>query len=389
VIGLVLTILAQDDWELPTLSRDLGLHFENPDGTIAIDFSGRQKLTLFVISDEGTMNVKKDASLFYPTTDLFVDIVAWEKLELFLDLRIDRHIPPEDRSMQTRVEAWWIRWTTPSPIELRLQFGKFPSPIGQFIPRHDTPQDVLPFRPLAYVTVTNFRPNFTQGQLLASKDAPRLARYGRMLIWEELYATGAMAFGSHGPFHYRAAITNNAPSGGPKWWGFNEADDGNLNLSGFFGFTPWIGLKLGFSFSTGPYLHEGEARIGAADRTELLHDLLGASVELSYGHFALYAEYFHHRIEAANISDDLEAHSGYAELQVKLMPGLAAALRYNQNMFSELGGRDWDNATGRFEAGVRWSLVKGLVVRGQILLTESTGNDPDDPMGVLQVMVHF
>lgn len=379
---------AQDDWEMPTLRDDLGLHFENPDGTIVAEFSGRQKFTLFVIPNEGTMNVRKNGSLFYPVTDLFFDVVVHDRIRFFVDARMDRHIPPSDDSLQVRAEAWWMRYETPLPFSLVAQFGKFPTPIGNFIPRHDTPQDVLPFRPMPYVTVTAFKPAQTEAQLLASRDRPRLERYGRMLIWEDLYAVGLLFFGTEGPFHYRLAATNNAPSGGPKFWDFNEDDEGNVNVSGYFGVAPWIGLKLGFSFSTGPYLHEDEAPT-FHDRESLPHDLLGLSAEFSLGHFAAYAEYFLHRIDADRIHRDLYAHSWYIELQYKLLAGLAAALRFNQNLYSELSGRDWDNATVRVEAGVRWALFKGVALRTQITVTETTGRDEDDFMWTLQAVFNF
>lgn len=388
MIAIALWVLAQDDWEVPTLSRDLGLHFENPDASIVFDVSGRQKITLFVIPDEGATNVKKNGSLFYPTTDLFVDGTAFDRVTMFLDVRMDRGIPPQNGGFDARVESWWIRYEVPIPVSLFAQAGKFASPIGNFIPRHDTPQDVLPFRPLPYVTVTNFKPTFTQAQLLASRNLPRLDRYGRMLIWEEVYASGVLLFGTEGPFHYRLAVTNNATSGPPKWWDFNNGDEGNRNASGFFGFTPWIWLKLGVSFSTGPYLHKGETAIGAG-RSDLFHDMVGASAEASYGHWAAYFEFFHHAYEAANISRDLLADSWYLELQYKIQPGLAAGVRLARNTFSSLGGVDWDHTSVRVEGGVRWTVLKGLVVRGELMITDTTGHDPDDFMSVLQILVFF
>jgi hypothetical protein len=210
-----------------------------------------------------------------------------------------------------------------------------------------------------------------------------------MLIWEDLYASGVLLFGDEGPFHYRVGVSNNAPSGPPKFWDFNAGDEGNQNVSGFFGVTPWIGLTLGVSFSTGAYLHEDEARIVWKDRTKLFHDLIGFGAEFSVGHFAAYAEYFYHHIEPANIADDLEAHSWYVELQYKILPGLAAGARVGQNLYSGLSGQTWDYDTVRVEGGAAWTIIKGLVLRNEFMITTTAHNDADDFMWVMQLIATF
>jgi hypothetical protein len=388
-------------------------------GEFELEVSGELDLEFFVFGDEApgvhleeavlrseASNVPLDHA--YKRTRLADSPEAGGRLQVFLDGfygewlswsvegRIDHGSPAiEGEGVGARFEQYWMRAAPPGEPALNVQAGKFPAPVGNFIPRHYPRANPLTTFPLPYDHVTTFMYKLdTPAVVLARRDRKAVKDW-RVPIWQAVYGTGAMAFGKAGGFDYAVAVTNSAPGTWPFEWDYHSGDfkDANLYLRGAYAFDP--GVKVGASWSRGPYDREDAAGIPPGrDTGDFPQTLAGVDVEFSRGDLDLFAEVYWTRFEAPLI-DDMDLWSWYVEGKYTILPGLFAAARFAQMFFGDIRdaagvSRSWDRDVSRIELGGGYFFTRNLFIKATGQFNHNHGGaEPDDHMLMVQLGLGF
>lgn len=293
--------------------------------------------------------------------------------------RLDRGpVSSDGTAWDARLEQGFLRAGLP---EFTVQAGKFSAPVGNFIPRHAPRTNPLVTWPLPYDAITvNNHPTDTAATILGRRDA-RHTKDWRPVLWREMYAYGAMAFGSGDDWEYAAALMTSAPGSWPLEWSRAAWDFQDPVYYGRAAFKPDISTKIGVSYSRGPY----EKGITGFDEAKAPQQIVGFDVEWSEGDLDLHAEVFLNsfRVPAAG---NLVSWSWYVEAKYQFTPGLFGAARVGQMIFDEITGPDgasrpWDRDVTRYEIGAGYAFTRNTFMKTSIQFNETSGGrEPDDWM---------
>lgn len=327
---------------------------------------------------------------------LVVDGFVGDWLAYSVEARADHGAPfVEDHAVNARLEQYWARFMIPDEPAVNLQLGKFPAPIGNFIPRHYPKANPLTTFPLPYDHVTTFMYKLDPPDVvLGRRDLPDVKDW-RVPIWQAVYGTGAMAFGKAGAFEYAVAVMNSAPGSWPWDWDLHEGDFRypNVYLRGSYALD--IGTKVGASGSKGPYDRKDAMGIPPGRNTgDFPQTLAGVDFEHSQGDFDFFAELIWTRFEAPLV-DDLELWSYYVEAKYTLLPGLFGAARFAQMFFGEIrdstgADRQWDRNHTRIELGGGYFFTQNLFLKATVQSNHTHGGrEPDDHMLMMQLGLTF
>lgn len=370
-------------------------------GDFAFSIHALLDLEYYRVDDTAPGLIRPHHPFLNPRLSWFVDFAIGDRLTLFFQAREDRGFDPNNSGRQIRLDEAFARWTEGGDAwGASLQAGKFATPIGNFVPRHDAMKNPLVRAPMVYDHIT------TIGDAKAPAGNP--AQIGRRdlddkradwltMIWGPVYHTGAMVFGNAGPVDLRLALTNAAPAERPYEWGPKTDDAGNLAWSGRVGVNPFLGFKAGLNYAAGPYLRSRAAPTLPAGRhrDDYPQRLAGVDLEYSVGHLELFSEVYWSEWEAPHISGDLRSLGYYVEAKYALFPGFFAAARWNQMTFGAI--RDaageqtpWDRNAWRAELGVGYFIHVNLLAKAQYELNHTNGpNDPRDDMASFSLSVSF
>ncbi|MCA9729285.1 MAG: hypothetical protein KC729_16475, partial [Candidatus Eisenbacteria bacterium] len=164
------------------------------------------------------------------------------------------------------------------------------------------------------------------------------------------------------------------------------------SIIGRFGWVPRAGLRMGVSGSVGPYLPAGVAGAGdpiggtvpegAPPRAipdghrveDYLQGLVGMDLEAGRGHWTLWAEAVHNRFESPWIRSDLTQNAFYVEIQRLLLPGVEAAVRWDQirpGKIRNSSGAEvrWDLPVQRIEIGTAYHLSREFQIKVNLQMT--------------------
>ena len=327
---------------------------------------------------------------------LFLDGFYHDWLAWSLESRIDTGSPTrEGESVGARFEQYWLRLMWPEEPALNFQLGKFPAPIGNFIPRHYPRANPLTTFPLPYDQVTSFMYKLdTPAVVLNRRDVPDVKDW-RVPIWRGVYGTGAMAFGDVGDFHYAAAVMNSAPATWAFDWNLHSGDFKDPNLYLRAAYRPHISTRIGASWSRGPYDREDAKGIPAGrDTGDFPQTLAGMDLEYSRGDFDFFAEAYWTRFESPGI-DDLELWTCYVEGKYTFLPGLFGAVRLGQMFFGEIDdasgeSHQWDRNISRVEFGGGYFFTRNLFFKTTVQLNYTMGGrEPNDHMVMTQIGLGF
>lgn len=193
---------------------------------------------------------------------------------------------------------------TPTP-QLTFHAGRFPSPVGTFAQRRFSPTNPLIGNPDGYPTT---------------------------------YPTGVMASGALGPLDYRAALVS-LPVTDEEY--FPEAA-ARLRPALGFGVTPVIGLRLGASYTAGPYLNPDlSSRLLAGAPWTAFRQRVGAvDARFSRGYFELFAELQASRYEVPQQTSPVRGTAYYVEAKYTWTPRLFTAVRLERNLYAIVEPQD-------------------------------------------------
>ena len=345
----------------------------------------------------GLINSEID-NLFNPRLTLFLDAQLGSQIYFFAQSRLDRGFDPSDRGAQIRLDEYALRFTPWDDGRFNLQAGTFATVVGNWVPRHLSWENPFINAPLIYENVTPIRDKSAPYSALDFIYGPTYyQKYAfNPVIWGPSYASGISVSGRLGRFDYAAEMKNASLSSRPESWHVTQIGFENPTFSGRAGFRPNQALNFGLSASEGPYFRpEAEPTLprgrGIGDYREFV---LGQDVSFAWHHLQLWAEFYEARFEVPTVGN-ADTFAYYVEAKYKFTPQLFGALRWNQQLFSNVndgfGGRvRWSQDLARIDIAATYRFTSHTQLKLQYSFQqETTGPGNDNHMLAAQFTVRF
>ena len=327
-------VLAQD-----FLDRlDESLTFSSSDNNVRLRLSGTLDLEAYAFDGAapGLIRTTSDA-LFNPRLTLFADAQIGAPVYIFTQTRIDRGFDPSDEGANVRLDEYAIRVTPWEDGRFSLQVGQFATVVGSWVQRHLSWDNPFLNGPLVYENVTSLEDTHAPDSPFLDIGTPDEKYEYQPVIWGPSYATGASVAGKIGKFDYAAEVKNGSLSSRPESWPITRMDFDHPTVSGRIGFRPNEMWTFGFSASEGPYFRSEAAPTlpfgrGIGDYHERL---LAQDISFAWHHWQVWAEFFEARFDIPGFTDG-DTFAYYIEAKYKFTPQFFAAVRWNQQFFSDV-----------------------------------------------------
>ncbi|MBI3268463.1 MAG: hypothetical protein HYZ53_05530, partial [Planctomycetes bacterium] len=333
-------ILAADEGEGGFLGiNEAELRLRNDKGSFDLLVSGILDLEFYGVQDEAPGLLFTDHSFLTERLRLFVDTTVGDHWFFFLQARADRGFDADDHPVAVRGDEYFARYTlSGDDWSWSFQLGKFATPLGNFVARHDSMKNPLVRAPLFYDHVTvlgDDQAPANNAALLGRRDIEDKKEEWVPMIWGPVYHAGGMVVGTAGPVELRFAVTNSAPCERPDEWEWGDKDEEHLAYSARFGWRAFPGFTVGANYAVGPYFRgKAERTFGRGqDRNDFDQHLAGLDLEYLIGHWEFWAEVFGSQWDAPNIRGDLRALGYYVEGKYTLTPRLHVSGRWAQMFF--------------------------------------------------------
>jgi hypothetical protein len=303
------------------------------------------------------------------------ELRANDRIQLLGEIRLDQGRVFEAYGLFLRVRPWPAR-------RFDLQAGRVPPTFGAMTRSAYGSGNLLIGQPLAYQYLTSLRsdalPENTD-DLLRMRGRGWLANFpigntadgpGLPMVNTSRWDTGVQAHGVVRMFEWTGSITTGSLSD-PR---LND-NNGGRQFAGRVVARPHASLALGASASAGAWLNRE-----LADEVAAANDVLsarqrafGGDAEYSAGPVLLRGEVFRSTwnmpsVTTPTFDGPLVATSILVEGRYKIAPGLYAAARGDRIDFSEIRGsrlrETWDADTWRLEAGLGYSIVRNITLKG-------------------------
>ena len=292
-----------------------------------------------------------DDFLLNPRLSLFLDAQVGSQVYVFAQARVDRGFDPNDGDVAVRADEYAVRVSPWQDGRFNLQFGKFATLVGNWVARHQSWDNPFVTAPLPYENRTALWDSMAPraGATLLGwahvrtyaggfSGDERLDKKMRVpVIWGPSYASGVSLFGRLGKFDYGIELKNATLSSRPDYWDLTERGLEHPTFSGRLGFRPNEMLTLGFSASNGPYLQpEAESSLAPGHSIDDYREVvIGQDIGFAWHHIQLWAECYEVRFKLPNVGD-VDTFAYYLEAKYKITPQLFAAVRWNQQTFSDV-----------------------------------------------------
>jgi hypothetical protein len=336
-----------------------------------------------------------DNFLINPRLSLILDTQIGSYISTFVLTRFDRGFDPKDEGAQVRLDEYGIRISSPwKEVPLHLQFGKFATVVGNWVPRHYSWDNPFINAPLPYENLTGIWDGY------APEDVDDILYWGHVpyeeytdfedgysdkylripVIWGPSYASGVSVSGSLGRFDFAAELKNASLSSRPETWDLTRVGFDHPTFSGRVGFRPNEMWNAGFSGSIGPYFMSQAAMTLPPGKSigDYCEILLGQDLSFAWHRLQLWAEVFETRFEIPNVGD-ADVLSYYIEAKYKITSQLFAALRWNQQLFGTLPDEEeqlkWGNDTLRVDGVVGYRFNNFMQIKLQYSFTHDGPGD--------------
>jgi hypothetical protein len=369
-----------------------------------VDVSGQGSVA-YVKSDNGASQYvyNNGNATFSWRWDVFADMNVAENMTLSSNLRM-----LQDQVLH--IDYFALRVTDIASSGINAQMGLIDLPFGNLGERRFPKQNPFFNLPLMNEHLTSLCASDYRLWVLV----PQFAIHGDgvRLLDQGLYDLGIKIFGTLGMFDYAAALTNGMISETGTY-----APNG-LNAKKDFGkifrlaATPMMGLTIGASYATGPFMDDQSAdphsAIFGSDPREYPQHIVMGDIDFSYEHFSLYgqAAYNVWKFEEENTPHsrpDLKAFAYSAEARYAVTPRLSVASRVGGIVFNtvtdsvpSLSGRvlytgTWDRDVIRLEGALGYHMTRELLLKVMYQWNKTIGlkDDPVDNLFVVQTVVDF
>jgi hypothetical protein len=324
-------------------------------------------------------------TVFNPRLSLFLDAQVGPHIYAFAEVRADDGFDPGEPGPPVRLDEYVLRFT-PWDGRFNLQVGKFATVVGNWAPRHGSWDNPFITAPLPYENLTGLWDTYaahSADEVLAWAGLlPKPGYGGEFLdeyrnipvVWGPSYASGASIFGVIGGFDYALEIKNTSLSSRPETWAPTETQWQHPTFSARVGYMPDEMWSFGFSGSAGPYLQPSAEPTLEPGRglDQYLEVVLGQDVAFAWHHVQVWAEVYEARFEIPEVGNaDTQAY--YVEAKYKFTPQLFGALRWNQQLFSDLpnpsaGAARWGRNVERVDIGPSYRFTPHTQVKLQYSL---------------------
>jgi hypothetical protein len=325
-------------------------------------------------------------NLFNPRLTLFLDAQLGSQIYFFAQSRLDRGFDPSNHGAQVRLDEYALRFTPWDDGRFNLQVGKFATVVGNFVKRHLSWENPFVDAPLAYENITP----------ISDKQAPsspldfvrRFEPAGKYefnpVIWGPSYASGVSISGRLGNFDYAAEMKNSSLSSRPESWSVTEVGFRDPTFSGRLGFRPSEAWSFGISASDGAYFRpEAEGTLPRGRDIDDYRELvLGQDISFAWHHLQLWTEFYEARFQVPRVGD-ADTFAYYLEAKYKFTPQLFGALRWNQQLFSNIpngaGGQvRWSQDLWRIDAAAGYRFTSHIQLKLQYSFQHETTSPRDD-----------
>ena len=352
-------------------SMALAVELFPAESPVQVGLSGRMDLETYASDGAPPGLLFSDDGLFFnPRLSLFADVHFGSHWYAHVQARVDRGFDPGSvAGGQGRLDEYLLRWTPLDEPVVNLQFGKFATAFGNWVPRHlawDNPfvTAPLPYENMVIVGDQGAPPG--AAGFVGRRNRTDLKRSWMPVVWGPSYATGASIFGRVERFDYVFEIKNASLSSRPASWDLDEVNFGAPTFTGRLGFRPDAAWNLGVSGSTGSFIVGdplGQLPVGDG-REDYRQSTLGLDVSYAHGHLQLWSEVIASRFHVPNVGH-ADTVSYFVEAKYKVTESLFAALRWNQQFFDSIstgaGGRSaWDSQMSRVDLGLGYRLNRHL-----------------------------
>lgn len=345
----------------------------------------------------GLINSEID-NLFNPRLTLFLDAQLGRQIYFFAQSRLDRGFDPSDEGAQVRLDEYALRYTPWEDGRVNLQVGKFATVVGNWVPRHLSWENPFINAPLVYENVTPIRDK-------TAPASPPVFLYGfyynqnyefNPVIWGPSYASGISVSGRLGRFDYAVEMKNASLSSRPESWNVTEIGFEHPTFSGRVGFRPNQAWNFGFSASEGPYFRpEAEQTLPRGrDIGDYREFVLGQDISFAWHHLQLWAEFYEARFEVPTVGN-ADTFAYYVEAKYKFTPQLFGAVRWNQQLFTNVndgyGDRvRWSQDLARIDIAATYRFTSHTQLKLQYSFQqETTGPGNDNHLLAAQFTVRF
>jgi len=298
----------------------------------------------------------------------------------------------------------YAMWTPAPALDLHVIGGKIPWRIGTYAERTYAQKNPLIGTPLMYHYHTSLRSDRLVPSADALADAAGTGQYGPVydstgrgyrgmpIIYDRCWDAGIVATGSVRPVEFSAGFVNGTPGAS------NPGNDRNNGRSwlGRLGLQPWPGVRVGASFSRGPWMPDAFGTQLPPGKTVngYQQTLLMADGEWMFSTVELRGEGVWNEWQTPT-AGDVDVRGGYLEARVGLPAGAFAAGRWGVLKFGDVtdstgAARAWDQDVSRIEAGLGYRVRRGAIVKGVYQQTRFLrGSDRRESVYALQAALAF
>ena len=336
-------------------------------------------------------------NLFNPRLTLFLDAQLGSQIYFFAQSRLDRGFDPSDHGAQIRLDEYALRFTPWDDGRFNLQVGKFATVVGNWVPRHLSWENPFINAPLVYDNVTPISDKIAPASPLDFVHRFDNEKYQfNPVIWGPSYASGISLSGRLGRFDYAAEMKNASLSSRPESWNVTETGFDHPTFSGRVGFRPNQIWNFGLSASDGPYFRSEAEQTLPPGRSigDYREFVLGQDAGFAWHHLQLWAEFYEARFEVPRVGD-ADTFAYYFEAKYKFTPQLFGALRWNQQLFSNIpdgaGGQvRWSQDLWRIDAAAGYRFTSHIQLKLQYSFQqETTSPRNDNHLIAAQLTVRF
>ena len=351
---------------------DRALTFSSPDNNIRLRLSGTLDLETyaFELPPPGLI-IADDNVLFNPRLTLFLDAQVGGVFYAFVQTRVDRGFDPHDAGGQIRLDEYALRITPWQDGRATLQLGKFATVISRWVQRHLSWDNPFVTAPLAYEYVTGVSDVEVPYAAYAFGIRRANDKYEyNPIIWGPSYATGASLAGHIEQFDYAFEIKNAPLTSRPESWNLTEVGIDHPTFSGRVGARPNEMWNFGVSFSRGPYLRsETDPGLYGMNRFDFHQTVVGQDISFEWHHLQIWAEVYEARFEVPYVGD-ADTLSYFIEAKYKFAPQWFAAVRWNQQFFSDVpdgygGMTAWGPSVSRIETAIAYRFTENMQLKLQ------------------------
>lgn len=322
------------------------------DGRVRAQFRGLLDFEVYHLDGPvPSLLYSDDDWLQNPRLSLFLDAQIGPYVYVFAQARVDRGYDPNDGDIEVRADEYALRVSPWQDGRFNLQIGKFATVVGNWVAHHHSWENPFITAPLPYENVVGLwdsvAPDSTstvlgwahvrtyRGDFSGDEQLDKKMRIP--IIWGPSYASGLSVFGRIGKFDYAAEIKNAALSSRPDSWDATQTGWQYPTFSGRVGFRPNEMWSFGLSASNGAYLQpESEPSLAPGHSLDDYREIvIGQDIGFAWHHFQIWAESYEVRFKLPNIGD-VDTWAYYIEAKYKITSQLYCALRWNQQVFSDV-----------------------------------------------------